>query len=172
MRRKLRDRTIRSRLGDDRPGGEVHHGHRVGEGVGEADQAGARTQGVGRRHRGRPGRHGGGGTAAQEGLPGPHLRPLRPHRRAAGIRHSEFQAREARRGAAQPATQGQRRDLPHGFRGRPRSHALRPAQAALRGAHRHRRVPCARASCPGFGPRRDRPGARIPDRQQPQGTGR
>ena len=50
-------------------------------------------------------------TAAPQGLPGRDLRPLRPGRRAADLRHPGLQAREGHRGAPRPPARGRRRDF-------------------------------------------------------------
>ena len=56
----------------------------------------ARARRIGRRDRRRPGRPRGRRPAAQARLPDPRLRPLRPGRRPADLRHPQLQAREGR----------------------------------------------------------------------------
>ena len=100
---------------------------------------------VGRHHRRRPGRARLRRGAAQAGLAGACLRPLRPGRRAADLRHPRLQAGEADRRAPGAAPARQRHPLPPRQRHRRRRPELRRAAPAPRcGAHRHRRLQGAR----------------------------
>ena len=115
-----------------------------------------------RRHRRRrTGRPGGGRDAAPARLSGDGLRPPRPARRTADLRHPELQAGE---GGGDPPLEpagGIRHQVRAELRRR-RNHQLRrSAQAPRRGPHHHRRLQGARHRRPGQRPGGHRPGARA-----------
>ena len=145
VRRQLRHREG-LRRGHHRLGREVHHRHRLGAGLGASRSEPRRERRRERRHRRRrPGRPRRGRAAAPQGLPGHGLRPLRPRRRPADLRHPQLQAREGRRAAPRRsccATAASHFHLE--LRGRRRRHAGRAARAPRRGADRHRRLQGAR----------------------------
>ena len=107
------------------------------------------------------------------GLAGPCLRPLRPRRRPADLRHPRLQAGEVGGRAPCAPSARQRHPLPPRRRRRRRGAQLRrAAPAPRRDLHRHRRLQGARPGGARLRPGRHRAGARLPDRQQPQGPGR
>ena len=111
--------------------------------------------------------------AAQARLAGPRLRPLRPRRRAADLRHPGLQAGEADRRAPGAAPARQRHPLPSRQRHRRwRPELRRAAPAPRRGVHRDRRLQGARPRGARQRPARDRAGTGLPHREQPQGPGR
>ena len=99
-------------------------------------------------------------AAAEElrrrGYPGHGLRPLRPGRRPAGLRHPQLQAGKGQVVARAELIARGRRDLPAQLRGRPRRQPGGAAPAARRGADRDRRLQGPRHQGAGR-----RPGERI-----------
>ena len=87
-----------------RLGREVHHRHRLGEGLGEADRSRARELDRSRSASSAPGPAGPRRrrAAARAGYQVDDLRPLRPRRRPADLRHPELQAGEGGRRSAAP----------------------------------------------------------------------
>ena len=101
VRRQLRHRAVGPRHGHHRRGREIHHRHRLGSGLGQADHGRARERGQsvgiigagpGRARRRR-------GACAGRAIQVHGLRPPRPRRRPADLRHSELQAGEGGRRA-------------------------------------------------------------------------
>ena len=73
VRRQLRHRTIRPRHRHHRRGREIHHRHRLAGRLGRWPCPVPGTRRKHRHRRCRSGRSGGGGFAAQDGVPGHHL---------------------------------------------------------------------------------------------------
>ena len=123
-----------------------------------------------RRRAGRPRRR---RAAAPQGLSGHGLRPLRPRRRPADLRHPQLQAREGRScSGARSCCASSKVTFHLELRGRPRRHAGRAAPAPRRGADRDRRLQGARHRRARRRPGRHRAGARLSHRSQPQWPGR
>ena len=113
-------------------------------------------------------------AAAQARLPGPRLRPLRPGRRPADLRHPQLQAGEGgRRAPHAPARATAASQFHLDWRGR-RASSASPSCAQRHdalfvgtGVYRARDI-----AMPGVGLAQHRAGARLSDREQPQGPGR
>ncbi len=118
VRRQLHAGGIRR--GDHRRGREVHRGYRAGQRLEAGPAGGAAQRQTGRHRRCRPGRAGLRRSPGARRHPGRGIRPLRTDRRPAAVRHSQFQAREARDRAPSRDPRGHGRTVPAGRGDRPR----------------------------------------------------